>query len=93
MRKFVNRSGFLQTVETRNLSRGVIRGSKFCEEIIEALRSGLLEHHNISGVKGGGWHVKEEAVEAVRFFASNGVMTGRLKETYEATATELGIDE
>ncbi len=93
VRKFVNRSGFLQTVETRNLSKGVIRGSKFCEEIIEALRSGLLENHSISGVKGGGWHVKEEAVEAVRFFANNGVMTGRLKEIYEATATKLGIDE
>lgn len=90
--KFVNRSGFLQTVEARNLKRGPIRGSKFADDIIADVSTRLLTHHNISGVTEGGFHVKEDAKDAVRFYVSNGVFTGSLKQVYEALQKRLRLD-
>jgi len=77
--KFVSRGGLLQTVEQRNLRRGTIRGSKHADDVIEALISNVLESHHISGVAEGGYNVREDVVDAVRFFTSNGVLTGGLK--------------
>lgn len=88
----MSRGGFLQTVEQRNMKRGTIRGSKYADDVIEALVSSVLESHHISGVPEGGYNVREDAVDAVRFFASNGVLTGRLKDVYNSLATKLQLD-
>ena len=87
--KFVSRSGFLKTVETGNLGRGTIRNSKYRREIIGAVTDGLLERHHISGVRDGGVNVRADAAESVQFFANNGVMTGRLRDVFEALAARL----
>jgi hypothetical protein len=90
--KFVSRGGFLQTVEQRNMKRGTIRGSKYADDVIETLVSSVLESHHISGVTEGGYNVREDALDAVRFFASNGVLTGRLKDVYDSLVTKLRLD-
>lgn len=91
VKKFVNRSGFLRTVEARNLDRGVIRNSRFCEEVIEEIQSSVLEKHRISGVKEGGWNVRQEAKDAVQFYVDNGVMTGPLKDVIETLMRRLEV--
>ena len=90
--KFVNRAGFLQTVEIGNLGRGVIRTSKFRKEIIDEICAQLLDQHHISGVGSGGFNIKPEAADSVLFYANNGVMTGRLKEVFEGIARRLDVN-
>ena len=90
--KFVNRSGFLRTVERRNIGRGTIRNSKHGKDIIRAVERGLLEHHEVSGVKGGAMNVKSDCAESVLFFMNNGVMTGCVKDVLEGIAAELGLE-
>ena len=91
IRKLVNRGGFVRVVELGSLGRGRIRNSKFRKEIIDEVRGELLVPHEVAGVETGGFNVRSDAAESVRFFVNNGVMTGRLKEVYEGLVIRLGI--
>ena len=91
--KFVNRSGFLRTVEVRNLNRGTIRNSKYGKDVVDALRAGLLEHHRISGIKEGGMNVRPDCAESVLFFVNNGVMTGCVKDVVENIAAQFKLGD
>lgn len=90
--KFVGPSGFLQTVESRNLKKGAIRGSRFCDEIVDAIEGRILERHHLSGTTEGGLNVKSESAEAVRFLATNGVLTGPLTELFDGLCRKLHLD-
>jgi len=90
--KFVNRGGFLQTVEARNLKRGTIRSSKYADDVVAQVVSRLLEHHNISGATEGGYNVRDDSKDAVRFYASNGVFSGPVKEVYEGLVRKLNLE-
>ena len=41
---------------------------------------------------GGGYNVRDEAKDAVTFFASNGVLTGRLKEMHDGLSMKLRLE-
>lgn len=89
--KFITGSGFLQTLHKRNLPRGTIRESRYGREVIEQVVSRILEQHHISGASEGGYHVRDDAKEAVLFFAANGVFSGPLKEAFEDLAQRLRL--
>ena len=90
--RFVSGGGFLQTLHKRDLKRGTIRQSKHGDQIIEHIVARLLGGHHISGAPEGGYNVRANAKESVLFFASNGVFSGPLKDTYEELVRRLKLD-
>lgn len=52
--------------------------------------SSILEDHEISST-GKGYHLREDAREAVRFLASNNVLTGPLREVCDRLARKLAL--
>ena len=91
VRQLVNRGGLVRTVDIKSLGRGRIRHSKFRKEIIDGIRLGVLEPHEVAGVRTGGFKVRSDVAEAVGFFVNNGVMTGPLKKVYERLVLGLGL--
>ena len=81
----------MRKVEARNLRRGAIGKSRYCDEVIEALEKEILERHEISGRESGGFNVRRSAVPAVRFYADNNVFTGPVKKAYERLTKKLGL--
>ncbi len=89
--KFVIKGGIgLRSVELHNLTRGTISTSRYRDEIIEMLTSMVIEEHHISG-KPGGYNVREEAIEAVKFYAGNNVLTGLLRDCFEKLQKKLSV--
>jgi hypothetical protein len=81
--KFVIRGGIgLKSVEERNLSRGPISASLYKTDVIDVLKSTVLQTHKISGQREG-YNIREEAEESVRFYAANNVFTGPLRLAFE----------
>jgi hypothetical protein len=89
--KFIFRNG-IKTVEKRNLSKGIIGKSIYKEDIINTLLSLVIEEHRISG-KEGGYHVKYDKEDDVKFYAANNVFVGVLKDTYDKLCNKLEIHE
>ena len=89
--KFIIKGGVgIKSVEARNLLRGIIASSRHRDEVIDALKSQVLEEHHISG-PGKGYNVKAAAVESVKFYAANNVLTGPLREVFETLQADLKL--
>ncbi|MEQ1709739.1 MAG: NACHT domain-containing protein [Terricaulis sp.] len=90
--KFAPKGGFvLKSVRRSNLYTGPFGKVRHRSEILEELERSILEDHRISQVAEGGLNVKSTAEEAVRFYATNNVFVGPLKEAVERLARKLGI--
>jgi hypothetical protein len=88
--KFLARGGMaLRCVEESNLLRGPIKNSRYSGDILDELRRSVLDTHHISGVSNQGYHVREEAEDAVRFYGANNVLTGPLLEVFERLRRKL----
>ncbi len=84
IKKFVVRGGpGLRTVHEKDLLKGAIGSSRYKDEILDVMKSLVFETHHISGTSGDGFHIRDGASEAVRFYAANNVMTGPLAEAFE----------
>ncbi len=89
--KFVIKGGIgLKTVEANNLARGPIGASRHRDEILDVLKSTILEEHHISGATSG-YNIRADCTEAVKFFAANNVFTGALRETFEKLESKLKL--
>lgn len=89
--RFIIKGGIgLKTVESSTLLRGPISGSRYRDEIMDVLKSTVLEEHHISGGLAG-FHVRDDASEAVKFYAANNVFTGALREAFEKLQKRLGL--
>src|SRR5262249_17764521 len=89
--KFIIKGGVgLKSVEEKNLRKGSISVSLHRDEIISILSSLILEEHHISGGSGG-VNIRKGAVEAVKFYASNNVFTGVLREAFEKLQKKLSL--
>ncbi len=89
--KFIVRGEFvLKTVGDRNLTKGPISASRYRDEIVNVLCALVLERHHISGTSGG-YHVREKAEAAVRFYAANNNFTGPLAEAFDKLKEKLPL--
>ncbi|MFP2930990.1 NACHT domain-containing protein [Pyxidicoccus sp. 3LG] len=92
LNKFVVKGGIgFRTIEATHLKTGSISNSKHRDEIISELCSGVLEEHEISGVSTKGFHVRDDAKEAVRFYAANNVLTGPIQKAFDRLAQKLRL--
>jgi NACHT domain len=92
VQKFIPKGGFiLKSVRQDHLRTGAIRRSRFAEMVIAEISRHLLEEHHIAGSKESGFHVKSEATECVKFFATNNVFTGPLDEAYRKLKIKAGV--
>jgi hypothetical protein len=85
-----NRVGF-KTIEARNLTKGSISNSRHIEPITDAFRRKILGEHVISGTSEVGYHVREDAMESLQFFAANNSFTGPLRELYDELAAKFSL--
>jgi hypothetical protein len=91
--KFIVAGGVsFRTVNAVNLKKGAIRGSRYADQVVSALVGKVLEVHRISGISDNGLNVRSNAVEAFRFYASNGVFTGPLKDVYEELRSRMALE-
>ena len=92
VRKFIPKGGFiLRTVREDHLRTGPISRSRFVEEVVEEIARQILEFHHISGASERGAHVRADASECVRFFATNNVFTGPLEQAYRRLRAKTAI--
>lgn len=83
LRKFVSPDGLhFKTVNEEHLHSGTISRSRFKEDILVELSRSIIQQHEISGVSTKGYHVREEARDAVRFMAVNNSLSGLLDEVF-----------
>ena len=91
LNKFMIKGGIgLKSVTEDNLKKGPISASRHRDEIFEVLETLVLTKHTISGGLVG-YHVREEAGEAVKFYAANNVFTGRVREAFERLQSHLSL--
>jgi hypothetical protein len=89
--RFIIKGGIgLKTVESSTLLKGPISGSRYRDDIIEVIKNSVLEEHEISGGLTG-FHIRDAASEAVKFYAANNVFTGVLREVFEKLQKKLGL--
>jgi hypothetical protein len=89
--KFIIKGGIgLKSIESRNLTKGSISASRYRDEIIQALEGAVLAKHHISGA-GDGYNIRDEAEEAIKFYAANNVFTGALRVAFERLQKQLGL--
>lgn len=93
IQRFIVRGGLgLKYVESSTLTKGTISVSKHRDEVVNMLKSTVLEEHKLPGSTPRiGYKVRTEAVEAVKFFATNNVFTGPLREAYEKLKQRLAL--
>jgi hypothetical protein len=90
--KFIIRGGLaLRSIEAAHLRKGPIGQSRYREEIISELLAHTIGSHEISGVPGGGCHIRDEAEDAVRFFAVNNNFTGPVQVAFEKLISKLKL--
>lgn len=90
IKKFIPKEGVgMKTVIEEHIGSGIISKSIHRDKITSALIRFLFEKHNVSGVTGAGYHVKETAKQCVAHYAINGVYTGPLNEVYQELSREF----
>lgn len=90
--KFLVRGGpGLKTVSERNLTRGRISTSRHKDSILEAVKKLVIEPHHVSGISEKGYNIRESAQEALRFWATNNVLTGPLAVAFEELRERLRL--
>lgn len=83
LRKFVTPDGLhFRSVNEMHLTSGTVSKSRFKEEILRELCRDVIHKHEISGLSDKGYHVREEAREAVRFMAVNNSLSGLLDAVF-----------
>ena len=93
LNKFLIKGGLgFKAVSGANLLRGPIRHAPYRDDILDELKVGMLEHHEISGVSEGGFNVRKSAEESMRFFAINNVLTGPLLAAFERLTRRLRLE-
>jgi NACHT domain len=93
VQKFIPKGGIiLKSVREDHLRTGPIRRSRFAEAVILEVRKHLLESHHVAGSGNSGLHVKDDATECVKFFATNNVFTGPLDDAYRKLRLRTGLD-
>lgn len=92
LRKFAFKGGTgLKTVSASSLIKGTISVSPHRDEIVETLKRIVFEEHHISGNATSGFHIAENAREAFKFYASNNVLTGPLRDAFEKLKHSLNL--
>ena len=92
LNKFVIKGGLgLKTVDEKNLTRGTISRSPQRDAVIEILRAKVFERHHISGKGLTGYNVRQDVVDAMKFFAGNNVLTGELADAFEKLRIKLEL--
>ena len=87
--KFIIKGGIgIKTVDENNLGRGAISVSRFKNEILTAIGA-IVEEHHISGTSKRGFNIRDDAREAMKFYATNNVFTGPLRDIYDQLKRKL----
>jgi NACHT domain len=90
--KFISKGGVgLKAVGEANLKKGPISASRYRDEILEVLGAIALDQHTIPG--GYGYNIRENALEAFKFFAANNVLTGPLRDAFDKLSVRLRLIE
>lgn len=90
--KFIAKGGAeLREVDYRRLGRGPISASRYKDEIIEVLSAMILEDHQAGGLTKIEFGVRKDAIESVKFYATNNVFTGPLKEAFDRLQQRLSL--
>jgi hypothetical protein len=91
LNKFIIKGGIgLKTITEDNLGKGSVGASRHRDDILEVLGALVLMKHTISGGVSG-YNVREDAIEAVKFYAANNVFTGRVREAFERLQDRLAL--
>jgi hypothetical protein len=91
LNKFIIKGGIgLKTVTEANLRKGSIGASRHRDDVLEVLGTIVLMKHSISGGLSG-YNVREDACEAVKFYAANNVFTGPVREAFEKLRARLSL--
>lgn len=92
IKRFIPKEGVgFKTVVEKNLTTGTFYSSEHRETIIETFHKFILEQHHLSGTSEAAFNIKKEAKSAMQYYASNGVFTGALAETYEELVKKLKL--
>jgi NACHT domain len=92
LRKFVPKESLgTKSISEKYLLSGQISSSVHAKEIAAAFKKTILDPHEISGAESKGLHVKEEARDAVIYWAANGVFTGALATLFDDLIAALSV--
>lgn len=89
--KFINRKTGVsfRSVTESNLRTGPIMKSPHSKEIIKEFKRRLTVEHSISGSSDPGYAISAEAKDAFKFYTTNGVFSGPLRQTFETLEKKL----
>jgi hypothetical protein len=86
--KFIIPGGIgLKTVARQHLEKGTFGHSKFRREILDTFKSLVIEEHHLRNTNG--FHIREPVEDAVKFYASNNVLTGPLDDAFNRLSKKL----
>jgi hypothetical protein len=86
--KFIIPGGVgLKTIARQHLEKGSFGHSKYRREILDVFKSLVIEEHHLRNTDG--FHIRESAEEAVKFYASNNVLTGPLDDAFTRLSRKL----
>lgn len=92
LRKIVPKEGIgFKTVYETHLTAGTIGHSKYRDEITEIVKKHLLHRHELSGISGHAYNVKDSAKDAIKHYFSNGVYSGALSDVYDEVCKRLKL--
>lgn len=90
--KFIAQGGVkIKTIKEHDLITGPINVSPHRDTIINEMMKYVLENHHISGISDKGIHVRDGAINDLKFFAVNNVFTGPIKETFDHLKKKLQL--
>ncbi|MCK9986105.1 MAG: hypothetical protein AzoDbin1_02577 [Azoarcus sp.] len=90
IRKFVSPDGLhFKSVSEVHVTSGSVSRSRHKDEIMRELCRCNINEHEISGVSSKGYHVRDDAKEAVRFMAVNNSLSGVLAGVFERLSVRL----
>jgi hypothetical protein len=82
----------VRTIPEGKLRSGTFANAKHRETILSELLRDVIAKHDISGISEKGYHVRDEAVQDVRFFVENNVATGALRATFDRVKRRAGLE-
>jgi hypothetical protein len=90
IKKFVLKGGLgLRGVKEKDIFKGPLGQARHREEILSVLASTVLELHGQPGNRG--YDIRRSASEDVRFYTTNNVMTGALREAFDRLKRKLHV--
>jgi hypothetical protein len=92
LNKFITPGGIgLKTVHEKNLGRGSISASPHHDQIVDTVKSIILDSHVLSGSSDPAYHVRDSAIEAMKFYAVNKIFVGEVAGVYERLLQQLAV--